>query len=428
MGGSVSTLLVVAMGWCVIAVLGTFDRRLTGTWVTPFTVLALPEMVVITAAAVFAVPTGFVALSPGATAVLLLGLVVFWAGALGIQLFASAGGPAAVDRGVAWQGEAESRTAVMVLSWVLIGIMALGFYRALQSIHALGEIVQEGFQRRFEQGLSGLARPVAMLVTVYWIGSSHKPSWWGRLTLAGLLLMLFASFVKGTVLLPLIGGLLYRVWSGRARVSWLRLAGLGGAGVSVVFLAYLVQASVWGIGALSGWSLYVQIARRALSYVFAGVLGFSRAWDLGMPASQANWAIAVAPAWNLFAHFIGSARVPNLSPHYVVVDLQSAFAAAQSNVRTLFGTLIDYLGLPGAVVATFVLGSLVTMLFDAARRSRNCWLLVILGFVSAALFFGWFDYYFALAFWYIAVPLGLMLAVGIQAVGGTERMKAPAGN
>ena len=403
--------LLVLGGWLAVAVLAAGDRRLAGTWVTPFTVFAVPMQVVLTLTVIVAPALGFLTPVPAALAVLLAGPIVFWCGEA--PVLAHAG----VPRGGGdepWTGEDESRRAVFVVSWVLIAIMALAFWRALRGIGTIGEIVQVDFQERFQEGASGFARPVAMLLVVYWIGATRR---WTRrevLTLAALLALLLASFVKGTVLLPLAGGLLYRAVAGRMRLTVGRVAAVAAGGFGLVFGVYLAQTVVWGLAGLAAPDFGAVLGRRVIAYLFSGILGFSGTWQGGILPGAMDWSILVSPAWNLLAHLGGFERVANVPAEYLLVDLRSASTLGTSNVRTLFGTLWTFAGPLGAVVGMLGLGLGLGVLFAAARRSRNAWLLVVSSFLGAALMFGWFEYYFWHAFWYITVPLGLLAAAAVR--------------
>ncbi len=407
-------LLVVVTSWAAVGAFAATSRWLAGSWVTPFVVLAVPFQVAVTLAALLAEPMGFVAPLGAALLVLFAGLAAFGCGEVAVLAFLSPRPVASGMESQPWHGEEEWRWAVRGASWVVAGVMGLAFLRALRGVGALGEIVQEDFQTRYSSGPGGFARPLAMLLVVYWIGTVRRLRTLDVLTLAALFLPLFGSFVKGTLLLPLVGGLLYRVVAGRMRLSMWHVASGLVAAAGVFLAVYAVETAVWGIAGLAAPGFVSGLGRRLVSYLFSGVLGFSRAWEGGILPGPSDWGTLVAPAWNLGAHLGGYERAANMPASYLLVDLRVDPASGTSNVRTIVGQVVALAGSLGAAVAMLGLGLGFALLYATARRQRNAWLLVVSSLCGAALFFGWFDYYFSYNFWYIAVPVGLLSALCVR--------------
>lgn len=409
-----STFLVLLTGWAAVGVLAVVDRRLAGTWVTPFTVLALPFQSVLTLTAVLARPVGFVAPAAAPLAMLIGGVLVFWCGEAAVLVHARPLPP--VERGGAgsWRGEAESRTAALVVSWILVAIMGIAFVRAFGGVGVLGNIVQQEFREQAESGLAGFARPLAMLLVVYWIGTAPRWRSAEAVAAAALFVLLFLSFVKGTVLLPLVGGLIYRAIARGMHMTPGRVVTFVAAVIVLFFAVYGAETAVWGVAGLLAPGFALAVARHLLSYVFAGVLGFSLVWESGILPGPGAWATLIAPVWNLVAHLGGFERVSNLPSSYVLVDLKVDPLVGTSNVRTIVGQIAAFGGPLGAVAVMFGLGLGLGLLYAAARRGRNAWLLAVSAFLGAALFFGWFDYYFYNALWYVAVPPGLLAGLAVR--------------
>lgn len=405
--------LVALAGWAMVLALALVSRRLAGTWITPFTVLAVPFQAVVTVTIALAEPLGFVAPAPPAVAILLVCTALFWCGEAAV--LANAGPlppvPGVTETG-GWLGEEGARPAAFAASWALIGIMAAAFVGALRGVSSLGELVQPQFQARYGTGAAGFARALAMLALVWWLGSTRRWTWREGLTVAGLFLTLFASLVKGTVLLPMVGALLYRALTGRLRFTAWRVGVVVVAGIAVTASVRVIETVVYGLAGLATPSFGAGLVRYVVGYLFAGVLGFSRSWTSGILPAPSDWHVLLAPAWNLAAHLGGFERTPNIATDYLLIDLR-ATVSGTSNVRTMMGQIYALAGPLGAAAAMLGCGLLFTALYTATRRERNAWLLAVWSLIGAALFFGWFEYYFWHAFWYIAVPPGLLIALGV---------------
>ena len=420
-----STVLVLLTSWAAVGVLAVVSRRLAGTWMTPFVVLALPFLAVITLTAVLALPVGFVAPAATPLALLIGGVLVFWCGEAAALAYARPLPPVGGAAGP-WRGEAQSRTAALVVSWVLVAIMGIGFVRAFGGVGVLGNIVQKEFREQAESGLAGFARPLAMLLVVYWIGTAPRWRSAEAAAAAGLFVLLFLSFVKGTMMLPLVGGLIFRAIARGMRITPRRASSLA-AGVVVLFFAvYGIETAVWGVAGLLTPRFALAVSRHLLSYLFAGVLGFSAVWQGGILPGSGDWATLIAPVWNLVAHLGGFERVANMPSNYVLVDLQVDPLTGTSNTRTIVGQIAALAGPLGAVALMLGLGLGFGLLYGAARRGRNAWLLAVSALLGAALFFGWFDYYFSYAFWYVAVPPGLLAALAVHLGRGRRAIEGMA--
>ena len=400
--------LVIAAGWLIVPVLGVLSRRLAGTWATPFILLAVPYQAIATLSVAMAGPAGYTEPLPAALGALLAALPVFWAGEVCVLAWLRT--LPAVERPATWDGEASFERTVRVISWLLVAVTLASFLLEARGISVLGEIVQDEFQGRFSAGPAGFARPLIMLLVVYWIGSTRD---WTRArgwVIAGLIFVLLLSFVKGTILLPLVGGFIYRVVARGMRITTPMVATITASVFAVFFIIYGAETIVWGLaGFTPGFS--AGILRRISAYLFSGILGFSESWNLGILPAPDDWHVLVAPVWNLFAHFGGFERAPNMGTVYLTVDLLADPAVGTSNVRTALGQILTLAGPVGGVAGIFVLGFVMNALLGVARRTRSAWLLAVSSLMGAALVFGWFDYYFALSFWYILAPCGVLAAL-----------------
>ena len=107
-------------------------------------------------------------------------------------------------------------------------MILISFYGAQMVMRELGlgynAILSPDFQTAAEKGIYGYCHAMAVLLLIIFIGEC---TWRDKLTLAAIALLavlLCLLLIKGMIILPVIGGYLYRLLTGRAKFTWKTVA------------------------------------------------------------------------------------------------------------------------------------------------------------------------------------------------------------
>ena len=396
------------------AALSWVSRQLSGTWLTPFAVLAVPFTIVATFAYLFAPALGFVALYPQVVLIWAIGLFFFWMP--GTAVFA----PFAIkmrNRSIMVSQprfEVASYKLVMGLAWGCITILAFGILPGLIQV-GFTSINAESIRRTLGSGLLGHTNVFASVLVIYIIGATHlrQVKHW-----LPLLLILSAAVlygVKGSLILPIIGGIIYRIATHRLRISIKLGFGVSLLGILLFFLVYLVRFAMQNSAYLTDPDTYIFLARHFAKYFFAGVLGFSEMLIVGRKHLVLGGGEAIfAPFINLINTLLNTDQpsISIINQNYLSI---MPFDYNPSNVPTLFGTLYLYLGIEGMLIYTVFLSLTTHGAFVVAILTRDSWAVIGWAFFASLLTMAWFDMYF----WSLNV---LEVPAIILILGGTVRL------
>lgn len=400
-----------------VLLLSRLDRRIFGTWFTPFNLLGYPYMVVVVSAFLLAPPLGFVSVYAPSILIWIVGLFLFWAiGAfLGWGLFGgtSRAHPFASANHSRHHEFSTTKLAV-TLAWAIMPLMAYGLYKSETASGGWAELGSYDFRVEYAHGLGSHAVVLAFPLVILLTGTYRKGQKLQLLTIGGLLLFLFASQVKGTLLAPLIAAMLFRAARGDLKLSVKKFV----AAVSITYLlfnaVYLLGFSFADPAALTESEVYSDLSRHYLYYLWSGVLALSEAIRTGVGSVGGPWYVIFSPFINLYRILLsGGPIIPAGSPHELGMNVDLTNAGLQGmNVYTMLGTLYLYLG---PFVAIFVIVSIAALFYGlllVCRSSTNLWLLTLYCNLVSWLVLGFFEYYFMyLTFIEVAVYcliLGLM--------------------
>jgi len=371
-----------------VVVLTRIDHRRLGTWITPFSLLAVPYVGVVALAYCFAPALGFLPLVVESVWVWVGGLFLFWIGAGPVTLLF---GKVIRDRAAEpLRHEEEMRKPALVLAWLAILVVGYALRSSLGSLgwQLLGS---DEFGGAYGYGLAGHVSCFSMGLAVYLIGTGDRTSRLKWATVFVLTVLYLAYPTKAWVIIPILAGLLYRASSGRGGLS-LRRAALTPLLVYVLFVvAYMVALGVNDARVVLDPEIHGFLATHFLSYLFAGVLAFGNVMQVGLDRFVAEPTVIVAPLHNLLAVLLNGPIVGNVTQNFSVISQ----AGAESNVNTYFGTIVINLGWALGVVYVVLAGAAFSGLFALSRITRNCWVTVSWVFTGALLSLGWFDFYFA---------------------------------
>lgn len=408
------------------ALLVYIDRKSYNLWLSPFTVLAVPFLVVALLALALAEPVGFIPMSSSVWLLWAVGLFIFWLAGAAVALPFSRHVRRARRQGSLLRYERQSYWPIMALAWLCILLMTAGIVRAFAAT-GLGGLGSDVFRAIVGTGLFGHTSVLSSVIVIYLIGATNlrRPRNW--ITIGAILIMAVIYGVKGWLIIPIVSGMFYRIMTDRLRVT-LRLAFFTVVlGIVLFFAVYLLRTAASDVTLLLDPTTYTDLARHFGKYLFAGVLGLTKMLDMGVQNLYLGGPETIfAPFVNLInlAFGTGAPFVPIINQNYVSI---APFVDEPSNVPTLFGTLLLFLGPAGMLLYGIVLSLIVHVFFLVALIRRNCWVLVTYTYLAGMLAMSWFEMYF----WHlntIEVPLlTIGLFVYILTVGWLGARSHPTG-
>src|SRR5215472_7254066 len=181
-----------------VSILSWVDRRVFGTWFTPFNLLGYPYMVVVVSAFLFAPPLGFVPVYTRSILIWMVGLLVFWSvGSIIGLIFDLRSGPNSANIAVRASSSNEAAAEVATkIAWVIMPLMALGLYKSQAIAGGWHMIGSYDFKAAYVHGLPGHAVQLAQPLSVLLLGTYKKGRRLQLFAIVGLLFFLFCTQVK----------------------------------------------------------------------------------------------------------------------------------------------------------------------------------------------------------------------------------------
>jgi hypothetical protein len=418
MGAVVFALLLTQVG-----LLSSLERRAFGTWLTPFTFLAVPYTAVVLLALTLGPLVGFIELEPVSILWWMAGLLVFWLGGAGVTLII---GPrirrAVATETVGFEFESGARVLALVLAGISIPVIAAHLNSSIARVGGAIGVGTEEFEVIYGSGLGAHLLALGTVLVILLLGVAHKKDKVLLLTASTLLLLIFARQVKYAVILPMMAVSLYRVTSNRMQLRLRAVLGVVFGAFALFFAVYLFGFWALDSTTLMQGSTYLFLVRHFLAYLLGGVLVFGHLIQAGVGTVVGDPAITFSPFVNLLAAATSGTLVGSGNEYAAVI---STAGGAPANVSTLFGPLLIGLGYFGAAAYTLSLGLVSYCIFAACHLSRNCWLLVLWTFHASFLGLSWFGNYFELLIAIEAPAYAAALAVYAW-LSRAHRPEAPA--
>ncbi len=256
-----------------VVVFAHFSRVAFGTWITPFNLIALPYVVVVWLASLFAPALGFVALEQTSMSIWIVGLLLFWVGSLPVAVIAGSAMRANLRYQQPIAYEKLSIKLALILAWACIPLM---LYRFLTVGGFSSMASEDDYLRLYGGGLVGHLMTLCYLLLVVLINSLHKKNKFVWITTAVLFFLLLMYPVKSWLFMPVIAGLIYRIVSGRLKAS-LKIASILLVIVPGMFLAaYTVVFAARSPESLLNIDTYLFLARTLRFLSFLRGIGVER--------------------------------------------------------------------------------------------------------------------------------------------------------
>jgi hypothetical protein len=302
--------------------------------------------------------------------------------------------------------------------------MAFGLYRAQAMVGGWTEIGTLEFKVAYVHGLPAHAVQLGHPIAVYLMGTYKRGRNLQLFTIAMLMLFLFFTQVKGTILSAIIAGIIFSAARRNAKLPIKKIA-IGLVLTYVIFNAvYLFAFSLLDSPMLTDSGTYGYLARHYMFYLWAGVLSFSHALRTGVGFVGGPWYLIFAPFINLYRAMLGAGPLLIAgSPLELAMDIDATDtvlnSASNSNVYTMPGTLSLYLGGTAAILALATLAILCYGVLLLSERRHDEWLLVLYCVFGSWLVFGFHEYYF----WSMGFPETIADCVGLAMLCKREKRR-----
>jgi len=382
-----------------VVILSLVDRRIFGTWLTPVSLLSCPYVAVLVSAFLFAPALGFVPVYAPSITIWMAGLPIFSvvsivAGCLFGRLGTTH--PFQTDERLRNHDFPAVKLAIWV-AWAALPLMAYGLREAVLTSGGWTEIGGWDFRVAYSHGIGAHAVVLAFPLVVLLVGTYQKGHKLQLVTISGLLLFLFVSQVKGTLLAPLLGGMVFRVARGALKLTLTRII----AGIGSTFLLFnLIYILGWSAADprfLDDSDTYLYLSRHYLFYLWSGVLAFSEALRRHVGFVGGPWYTIFAPFLNVYHVLCGAGHIVDAGSLHELGMETDLGATHGVNTYTMVGTLYLYLGFFGTLLILLGIAILFYGLLVACRVSANPWLLTLYSIQVSWLIVGFFEYYF----WYL---------------------------
>ena len=373
-----------------VFILSKFDRILFGIWITPFTLLAFPYTIIVVIVFLFAPMFGFIPLYMESVLVWIVGLFLFWLGGAFVSLFSGRMVRHMVRNRLTILYEGKFEVSLLIIAWLTIAIMVIKLWSSVRSfggIQGMGEFI---FRGSYVSGWVGHIMDFSKLLLIFLLGTSRKGKLLQNTTIFAIILLIVPYQSKGSLMLPLMSGLIYRILSGRTTIRVTNVVKIS----VIIFLLFLMAYFV-GYGGNIGNALfdihnYLFLIKHFFSYLFSGVLAFGDALRHGIMVRESDQNLVFAPILNLYATITSGHIVSIVTDYSSFIDI----VGEGSNVHTLFGTLFMFLGYWGSLIYILILSLILNVIFAIAIINRNCWILAVFSLLAGGLVFGWFEFFY----------------------------------
>lgn len=390
--------LPVIILYLEVILLAFAERKLWNTWFTPLNCLSVPYAVVLAICLGLDGNMGFVPFYYPSVWVWVVGLAVFFVPSCILGLLQRRKNRNGREAATVKEFTLSPFTS-RILEYITWGIFALFIFWFIRLAFVKNLIPGgETFAQEWAgHGFFGHLFTLLMGLNIFWMfaaDKNHKRYWLYVLGFLGVALLYLS---KCWFLIPLAGGLLLRLLTGKTKFSFKIVFLSVFTGLAFFFATYWILLYMAASDKNIPESriqeptykaeLSTFISYHALSYVTAGVFGLSE--DLAQNTLEyRNPEVIYAPWINIYRLAGDKNYVSNLNDQYIQITSQYG---DRSNVRSFFGSLYVYLGTWHAVAYVLVFSCLLYFLFAFALQSGRLFFMGISGWFQASMLMGWFD-------------------------------------
>ncbi len=374
------------------------EKRVFKTIITPITLLGYPILIVLLAYFYKAKEWGFISLSPNVILVWIIGILIF-----GITFFIVAIPLDKIKFAKKQVYKPVNTSILAILTFIISFVVLFTGFLPWYKIHQFNDIGSDLFTSQYGGGLSGHFINLAILVCIYIIATieRQKKILWLLLIINFSLIVLYQ--VKTWMFITLLAGLILRFFIGNQRTINIKIASL----IALLSFFFFYLAYYFSVNIENDLSneIYIDfLFKHFRYYLFSGILGFSEWFKHGM-IMEGSVQYFFSPIITFASLIFGVEKVEVVNDNYFLINpIQDRY----SNVRTMFGAIIEFGNYYIFGIYTFLLSFSIYFIYFIAFIKKNIWILMLLAFILAPLTVGMFDFYYN-NLSYIEIPVYIII-------------------
>ncbi len=283
--------------------------------------------------------------------------------------------------------------------------LIIHFVNLASSLDTLGKIVQEPFQVLYSSGFNFYIRIFLIFILFHYVAGLKRMTIGSILVILLFLIPNFLTFVKGIILINIIGVFLIFIYNKIIKFNFFSVIfGIFSMIISFI-LVVIIEESIWTFSV--DYEILEESLSNLLAYFFAGIQSFISNFHSNIiPIEFPNSTIAIF--YNPFARLFEIGPIISNVPAIRIILFLNGIPFSSSNVNTYIGTLFLYNGLFIGNLMNVAISLISTFLFKIylSRKSRFYFSLYL--FFATGLSLSWFEYYYLHSFYfYVIVFLGL---------------------
>ncbi len=394
-------LLLIILLLMIIVVLALIEYKVSRVIYTPFILFAFPQVAIMFVQYYSTKLYGLVPLSKEYVFTMCGHFLIVWLIDMAVlKLFYS-------EKGKRKLNDEERQLVLKRNKWGILEVIGIVsalyllvyFVLRMRGISTIGQIVQEEFQSGYADGVNFFLRLICMLATIYFLSNASMMK--KRYFVFGMLCLLpnVLTFVKGTILICIVAGLLGNiiVHERKMNIKYLLIAGL--SAVAVFFGIYLVEICIWEPKKFLDVDTYKYIFAKFNCYLMAGLQGF----NVRLGDSVGEFALAdnviFAPVANALAKFGITQRIDPVCDIWTTLGDVPNYGIFSTNVYSHVGMLVLYCGHVGACLMEALIALFQITLFVLMRNTRKTAYCILYPLFASVYVLSWFNYYLSHTFW-----------------------------
>ncbi len=366
-----------------IAVLAYFEYKMWRTMYTPLNLLMLPYAVMLMVTILSAGTMGIVEFYYPSILIWMLGFLIF---AVPSYYFAIKFRRYIPERNSVLVLENINMKALNTFSVIIVSAFILRFIYMVMTSSLLPGSDAFGYEY-CGGGLWGHLHRALHALSIIYIYKFDKQHKWYILLIAGMYFVTLIYGVKSWVLIPAMGGVCMRLYSGKLKLT-LSLF------LKVFVLAFLVFLLTYSFSLILGRAdsaafgvVFEIICKNFVHYVISGIMGWSQDLQMGILETP-NFDSLLTNVLNIYNAIVGNEYVNPINPHFIFNGVNG------SNVRAFFGTIYVNTTAIQFVLVVFVVSVIHYCVMLYATKTRSFYLNIINFFYGGMLLMGWFEIYF----------------------------------
>ena len=383
---SISQLSIVLILLLEVTALTYIEYKSWHTIYTPLCALMLPYVVVLLITIAIAGNFGFTTFNYNSIWIWILGLPLF---ALPSYAFAAVMRHYGLPTKIPYKEDDKPLPTVLIVIAVAVSLLLL--YRLYSTLSVKTLLFgTDDFADQFSgHGFWAHLRTLLIPILIIAMFQVKKKQYWLWLLIVLMLVIQFVNMVKGTIIIPIMAAILFRLYAGRMHLNLTLIFSVLVGGLVVFFLIYMV-IPIMGNGGGVDMDLVEFVTKHFVHYFTSGTFGWSFDLDQGIPDKN-GFSYIIAPFVNIYSTLAGQEVILPVNHFYWNVgDTVTTF----TNVRTFFGTLYIYSDYLQFITYTLILSTFIYTWKVLAMLKQNIYLYVILFYYCGLLAMGWFEFYF----------------------------------